>query len=89
MKQESERYDAFPLMRDERPKIKYVYTVTGRGMFPFDMLRYDQCWPSDSESAARMDISRDLRSIQLSSYSQPTIGRWTSFLWSVGHLGDR
>ena len=31
-----------------------TFRVIGRGEFPFDMLRYDACWPADSESASRL-----------------------------------
>lgn len=76
------------LRANERPKVKYTYTVTGSGSFPFDMLRYDSCWPSDGNSAREMDSSwlvqrPGLRTIHLTSYSPPTVGRWSSFLWRV------
>lgn len=30
------------------------FRVIGRGEFPYDMLRYDGCWPYDSESAGKL-----------------------------------
>lgn len=33
------------------------YTVTGRGRFPLDMLRYDASFPSKSESVAAIEYS--------------------------------
>ncbi len=68
-------------------KFYYEYYVTGRGGFPFDMLRYDACWPADSTAAFKLDDNgggRDLRSVKLHSYSEPTLDRWSSFGWSVG-----
>lgn len=88
----ADRYSKFSLSAHERPLALFNYYVTGRGLFPFDMLRYDSCWPSDSESAAKMSMSlgdittnaKEPRSIQISSFREPTVERWTSFLWSVG-----
>lgn len=28
-----------------------LFAVTGKGVFPADMLRHDQCWPADTTSA--------------------------------------
>ncbi len=33
--------------------------VRGRGQFPFDMLRYDACYPSRPESVANLEMSRE------------------------------
>ncbi len=30
------------------------FTVEGSGMFPYDMLRYDQCWPSSEQDSPRL-----------------------------------
>lgn len=74
----------------ERPRRMYEYFVTGHGIFPFDMMRYDACWPARGEDAARLEWERmgergrKLRSIKMYSYKEPTIDRWSSFLWSVG-----
>jgi len=42
----------------KRPSYK-VYPITfavkGRGQFPFDMLRYDVCFPSTSEDVSYLD----------------------------------
>ena len=67
----------------------YEYYVTGSGIFPFDMLRYDAAWPRTSEDAARISAGiygdrADRRSILLRSYHAPTPDRWFSFGWSVG-----
>ena len=86
------RYVEQRLNADQKPRSYYTYWVTGRGQFPFDMLRYDCAWPYDGEAAARMDggygygtppTARKLRSIKMASNREPTLGRWSSFNWSV------
>lgn len=70
---------------------KKTFVVEGTGDFPFDMLRYDACWPSSGEDAGEMVNPREYeekirrRSVTLSSNSPsaPTHGRWASFLWHV------
>lgn len=32
------------------------FKVRGRGLVPFDMLRYDHCYPASSQDAAEMDV---------------------------------
>lgn len=62
------------------------FTVHGFGEFPWDMLRYDACWPATEGDSALMEAHhRERRSItlQTDSDSAPTIGRWNSFLWPV------
>jgi hypothetical protein len=68
---------------EEPMKIKH-FTVEGRGAFPLDMLRYDNCWPSTGQDVVNME-SRELRKIRLSTVgpSSPTVGRWESFMWYV------
>ena len=68
---------------------KYVqgFTVTGSGAFPFDMLRYDACFPV-YEGEARSMGHGGVRSIRLTHTDErrdwePTEGRWQSFGWSV------
>ncbi len=71
-------------------KIRRVrFTVEGAGVFPFDMLRYDSCWP-ESESRDSYELDRyhegnPRRQVTLLSdeYHAPTVGRWESFLWRV------
>lgn len=61
--------------------------VTGHGPFPIDMLRYDQCYPTDPQAVA--DITRqDRRTVALSKmtstrFSAFTPGRWASFGWKI------
>jgi hypothetical protein len=67
------------------------FKVQGRGAFPFDMLRYDQCFPVSSDDAFLMsgDHSAEVRTIELGRYTKekqngaPTAARWASFVWSV------
>lgn len=66
-----------------------VFKVTGKGYFPVDMLRYDHCYPADSESATKLLRSHngasflEPRTISLRSLKAPTVGRWESFGWKV------
>ena len=70
--------------------------VTGKGQFPIDMLRHDQCFPifeSDSEiirnSLAVRGRSIGPQIIALGSWHpsrwEPTKDRWASFGWVVTH----
>lgn len=71
----------------ERPKVLYEYYVTGGGQFPYDMLRFDHCWPASGADADKLfnwDSIRYQRSIMMRSYRPPTVDRWSSFIWSVG-----
>lgn len=73
----------------ERPHTLFVYWVTGRGQFPYDMLRHDACWPAKSNDADKLDWHgmadyNAQRSICMYSWRAPTVDRWSSFLWSVG-----
>ena len=71
----------------------HLFTVTGRNVFPVDMLRYDMCWPVTSEDAVTIGaaIRRDrfgsadgTRSVRLMTTEHPpTDGRWKSFGWTV------
>ena len=84
-----ERFTKTEIRADERPKAVYDYIVTGRGEFPVDMLRYDGAWPANGEAADKLrehhsSQATGHRSVKLRSYREPTIGRWSSFGWSVG-----
>lgn len=63
----------------------YHYDVTGGGTFPLDMLRHDAAWPRTSDDVLTMD-KRDHRTIKLTSIREPTLGRWSSFMWRVDHI---
>lgn len=75
------------------------FTVSGRGQFPIDMLRYDTCFPVNPESVSVIYdccSNHDLNAlhntepvkVRLARYvdskvTQPTIDRWRSFGWNV------
>ncbi len=75
----------------ERPTHVYFAKVTGIGDFPFDMLRYDACWPQDSQDVVNMThVYRELetnrqiaRTVKLKSFYQFTPARWASFGWNL------
>ena len=60
-----------------------VYTVSGRGHFPEDMLRYDQAefFDEDSKAAGTVE-TRCLREVTVRAKGC-TPERWRSFGWSV------
>ena len=66
--------------------------VEGSGEFPYDMLRYDACWPRTEQDAHQMNLAAtcqgDVRRVELLTYKeykswQPTVGRWHSMGWKV------
>jgi hypothetical protein len=71
----------------------YRFTVEGSWDFPTDMLRYDHCYPVDTDSA--LEISRCRRcegsyegrskngKVHLMGSNVPTEERWKSFGWLV------
>jgi hypothetical protein len=68
------------------------FTVVGAGRFPFDMLRYDACWPVSGDDAAAIALNTgemraraSRRAVRLSTVRRhtPTLGRWSSFGWTV------
>ena len=72
---------------NERPRMRYRYTVRGSGTFPTDMLRYDAAYPSRAESIDGLRPSPESRTVELSSYKRPTEDRWRSFGWLVDFEG--
>lgn len=73
----------------------HTYTVKGSHRFPFDMLRYDQSFPTingvDGLSPDSLDspiYAASEREVELRAYNEqknwlPTIARWRSFGWEV------
>ncbi len=66
----------------------HVFTVEGASEFPYDMLRYDCCYPTRSEDATKLDsVYRDTRKVILTRTAEkhwtPTADRWQSFSWAV------
>ena len=78
----------------QRPRLHQTihwFTVTGSGDFPIDMLRYDMAWPATSDEAEKIFGVEGHRSLRKRSirmgcamHEGPTIGRWSSFGWTVG-----
>lgn len=69
-------------------KIRYYQIIVeGRGIFPLDMLRYDNCFPARQEDVSLIEHNRDQRQIELASVRDrlwdATEGRWASFGWPV------
>jgi len=80
------------------------FEVTGRGGFPYDMLRYDRCYPTDTLSAQTMEIHDEwapdaamrvkgdrtikLRCIHSGKQWEPTKARWNSFGWGVTEIHE-
>lgn len=67
-----------------RAKIHRI-TVSGRGEFPMDMLRYDECYPYSVEDISLMTERTCLREITLVCHRPcgSTYARWDSFGWEV------
>lgn len=77
---------------DGPPRPITHFVVLGRYPFPMDMLRYDCCWPRDSESAAEIAAShsymrepRAIYRVRLSTAApvRTTPDRWRSFGWVI------
>lgn len=77
---DSRAYMEEPIGSSQRPTILYrFHATTGTNTpFPWDMLRFDRCWPSDGE-----DLSVVRRNVKLMSYNQPTPARWASCGWTI------
>lgn len=73
------------------------FTVEGSGEFPYDMLRYDQCWPqSEANDVYKLSahplgqLARAIRQVTLVSIkSMPTVARWESFGWKVVKINGK
>ena len=68
----------------------FRFIVEGRGIFPYDMLRYDRCMPDRPEDTVTMVCSEPdaLRQVKLVHYNpvsawDPHTARWESFGWKV------
>lgn len=71
--------------RTVEPVKKFVsFIVEGSGEFPYDMLRYDLCWPDSETQTHYLTASRmGVRQVKLTGLREPTEGRWASFRWRV------
>jgi hypothetical protein len=72
----------------------YTFAVEGTGAFPYDMLRWDRCFPKTQASAQAMSCPRcggklrGKRKVELIKpveriSDSPTVARWESFGWTV------
>lgn len=85
------------LDRDEWRKVITTATVVGSGTFPFDMLRYDNAWPSREDDASAMyphrDRAKERREVRICTLYSFTPERWQSFGWACrvdeGSVGFR
>jgi hypothetical protein len=60
------------------------FTVDGKGEFPYDMLRYDLCWPASEGDSLGLHATYGIpRIINLKGLKPPTVRRWASFGWTV------
>ena len=73
------------------------YQVVGDGPFPVDMLRYDASYPNGTEDALAIlaeagfgmrPLQKEARRVTLRHRDvyagwEPSVGRWSSFGWSV------
>ena len=70
-------------------KTKTEYAVViGSFTFPFDMLRYDQCWPVCEGQIGLLAGGHAERAVVVASYGRFTISRWRSFGWQCTEFGS-
>ena len=63
---------------------QYVFTVTGSGTFPVELLASEECFPRSSEDAALIFNKNILsRSITLASFGKPKCAVWLTRGWMV------
>ncbi len=74
-------------------RLEVEYEVTGRGSFPFDMLRYDRSFPAQQSDSGKMDDTDERtvrlitdRTLQESISQRQSEQRWASFGWKVNIL---
>lgn len=66
------------------------FTVTGKGRFPLDMLRYDSCFPATQGDVCNLTPrDRQPRTVTLEHRGankdwKPTAARWQSLGYTVG-----
>lgn len=65
-----------------------TFIVEGSGEFPFDMLRYDACWPSGQADVVAIADLDDTRRVRLCfadgiGGEKPCARRWASFNWRI------
>jgi hypothetical protein len=72
-------------MARKAKRIRFV--VGGLGQFPYDMLRYDACWPEQEADAPKLaaDWASGYREVTLLTDAErgPTDRRWMAHTWKV------
>ena len=75
------------------PNTTTFAVVAGSGEFPFDMLRYDCCYPLDCTDAKQLEEDKfDYRFVIVARDKEGEFHpeRWKSFTWRVvGHSKDK
>ena len=65
----------------------WIFIVQGKGHFPIDMLRYDQCFPvyeADEPKISNNTYLRERVRIEVKTNSMSiTPDRWSSFGWNI------
>jgi len=72
----------------------HYFKVQGHGRFPYDMLRYDRCYPAYEDESYKLDTTdmpiakyledRVVELVHVGSPDwRPMKARWTSFGWHV------
>lgn len=61
----------------------YTYAVEGRGIFPEDMLRYDEARFASKFEREIADEGHAQRRVKIEGARKPMIDRWQSFGWTV------
>jgi hypothetical protein len=69
--------------------------VSGRGLMPIDMLRYDSCVPATEADTAKIyacaadNVAREITVQRVTTERAPrwTPNRWASFGWSLTEAG--
>ena len=72
-------------------KYGWEIVVEGKGVFPFDMLRYDKCYPVFESEATMMrhdsfPYDRKSQVTLKTKNDSVTPRRWQSFLWNIVQL---
>jgi len=81
-----ERDSNLSFRRVTMPAYVYTFKVKGSAPVPFDMLRYDRCWPATEADAGILEtISNGHASqiVTLKGLQMPTTHRWNSFGWAI------
>lgn len=68
----------------KRNNRRRLFVVEGSGAFPFDMLRYDQCWPRDGAGSTVLPMMHRRRVVLVSDWFEaPSARRWEASAWQV------